>query len=188
MANHFGYMQVFGSYGWMLPPILLSLLLANGLKAFLLALALPIGQSTFAFAINRFQNRGKDKPKRKDKAKKKQRSRFYSSRDAGSVESSEYTYNQGPQMKQNGYQSWGSKDDFTTSRKTAADFGGWDELDSVMDYNVGSPRREPRKTSGPRGTSAKKGRKRKLRESDGPLLLRLLISVFPFLSSWTKML
>ncbi|KAG6420035.1 hypothetical protein SASPL_116549 [Salvia splendens] len=179
-------LKVFGSYGWMLPPILLSLLLANGLKAFLLALALPIGQSTFAFAINRFQNRGKDKPKRKDKTKKR-RSRVYSSRDAGSVESPEYTYGQRPQRKQKGYQSWGSKDDFTT---TAADFGGWDELDSGMDYNVGggSSRREQRKTSGSRGASAKKGGKRILRESDGPLLLRLLISVFPFLSTWTKML
>ncbi|KAL1561657.1 hypothetical protein AAHA92_04334 [Salvia divinorum] len=179
-------LKVFGSYGWTLLPILLSLLLANGLKAFLLALALPIGQSTFAFAIRRFQNRGNDKPKRKDKAKKR-RSRFYSSRDAGTVGSPEYTYSQGPQRKQKGYQSWGSKDDFTTSRPTAADFGGWDELESEMDYNAGgSSRRASRKTSGSRGASAKKGGKRKLRESDGPLLLRLLVSIFPFLSSWTN--
>ncbi|XP_057783575.1 uncharacterized protein LOC131001254 [Salvia miltiorrhiza] len=176
-------LKVFGSYGWMLPPIILSLLLANGLKAFLLALALPIGQSTFAFAIQRFQKRGKKKPKRKDKAKKRG-SRFYSSRDAGSGESPEYTYSQ---RRQKGYQSWGSKDDFTTTSTTAANFGGWDELDSEMDYNVGgSSRRASRKTSGSRGASGKN--RRKLRESDGPLLLRLLISIFPFLSTWTKML
>ncbi|KAH6768410.1 hypothetical protein C2S51_013746 [Perilla frutescens var. frutescens] len=182
-------LKVFRSYGWMLPPILLSLLLANGLKAFLIALTLPLGQSTFAFAIRRFQNRGKNKPKRKNKAKKR-RSRFYSSRDVELEESSEFTFRQGARKKQKGYQSWVSKDDFRASsnESTAANFGGWDELDLGVDYNVGSPRRASKKSSGSRGESAPKGENRGFRHSDGPLLLRLLISFFPYLSSWTKML
>lgn len=182
-------MQVFGSYGWMLPPVLISLLLANGLKAFLMALALPLGQSTLSFALQRFQNRGKTKRKQKNKTKK-QRSRFYSSRDAGLKESPEFTSSQGARKEQKGYQSWVSKDEFTASSNDRAttNLGGWDELDTGMDYNVRSSRRASKKSSGSRGTSAQKGENRRLSESDGPLFLRLLISIFPFLGSWTKML
>lgn len=181
-------MQVFGSYGWMLPPIIISLLLANGPKAFLLALSLPILQSTFAFAIERFQNRGKRRPrvrrsKQKGKAKKR-RSRVYGSRDAAFEESPEFTYRRGPRKKRGGYESWFSKDGSSIGR-SSGDFGGWDELDSEMDRNVGGSSRRGFEKS--RGTSRRKGEGR---ESDGggPLLLRLLISVFPFLSSWTRWL
>lgn len=183
-------MQVFGSYGWMLPPIVVSLLLVNGPKAFLMALALSLGQSTLSFALQRFQNRGKNKRKQKSKAKKRS-SRFYSSRDAGLEESPEFASSRGARKEQKGYQSWVSKDEFTFSSndRPADNLGGWDELDTGMDYNVRSSRTASKKSSGSRGTSAaQKGENRRLSESDGPLLLRLLISIFPFLSSWTKML
>lgn len=193
--KHFTYMQVFGSYGWFLPPILISLLLVNGPKAFLLALSLPIGQSTFAFAIKRYQNRGKRRPrvrrsKQKDRAKKR-RSRVYSSRDAGFEESPEFTSSQGSRKRRRGYESWFSEDgsNASSNERASSDLGGWDELDSETDYNVGgSSRRASRKLSGSRGPTRQTGRGRKSRESNGPLLLRFLISVFPFLSSWTKWL
>lgn len=173
----------------MLPPILLSTLLVTGPKAFLMALALPIGQSSFTFAIQRFQNRGKIKPKRKNKTKKG-RSRSYSSRDVELEEAPEWIGSQGARKKKKGYQSWVSKDDVSVSNndRSAANFGGWDELDLGIDSDVGSSRRAAKKSSGLRGTPAQKGKMRTWNGSDGPLLLRLLISVFPFLSSWTKLL
>lgn len=174
-------MQVFGSYGWMLPPVLLSLLLVNGPKAFLMALALPLGQSTFAFAIQRFQNRDKIKPKRKNKTRKG-RSRPSSSRDVELEEAPEIYGSQETKTQKKGYQSWVSSDRSTNT------FGGWDELDSEMYSNVGSSRRAAQRSSRMRGTPPRKGKKKMSSARDGPLLLRLLISVFPFLSSWTKVL
>ncbi|KAL0368531.1 UNVERIFIED_CONTAM: hypothetical protein Scaly_1072000 [Sesamum calycinum] len=184
-------MQVFGSYGWLLPAIIISLLLTNGPKAFLMALALPLGQSTFAFAIERFQNRGRIKPKPRTKTKaKKGRSRAYSSRKAEMEEEAEWIGSRQPGKKKKGYQSWVLKTDVSdgSNDKSAANFGGWDELDVGMDSNVGSSRRAAQKSSGLREGRAEKGKNKKWSESDGPLLLRLLISIFPFLSSWTKVL
>ncbi|KAI3459588.1 hypothetical protein Pfo_016251 [Paulownia fortunei] len=181
--------KVFGSFGWMLPPIIVSLLLATGPKAFLMALALPLGQSTFTFALQRFQNRGKIKPKLKKKTKKG-RSRAYSSRKAKFEEAAEWIGSQGPRKKKKGYQSWISKDEVSVSSsdRNSSNFGGWDELDAGMESNIGSSRRAAKKSRGLRGTPGEKGKNRRLSESDGPLLLRLLISIFPFLSSWTKVL
>ncbi|KAL2242580.1 UNVERIFIED_CONTAM: hypothetical protein Sindi_0376000 [Sesamum indicum] len=166
-------MQVFGSYGWLLPAIIISLLLTNGPKAFLMALALPFGQSTFTFAIEKFQNRGRIKPKPKTKTKKG-RSRAYSSRKAEMEEEAEWIGSRQPRKKKKGYQSWVSKTGVSVSSndKSAANFGGWDELDVGMDSNVGSSRRAAHKSSGLREEHAEKGKNKKWSESDGPLLLR----------------
>ncbi|KAL0433117.1 UNVERIFIED_CONTAM: hypothetical protein Slati_2646000 [Sesamum latifolium] len=170
--------QVLGSYGWLLPAIIISLLLTNGPKAFLMALALPLGQSTFAFAIQRFQNRGKIKPKPKTKTKKG-RSRAYSSRKAKMEEEAEWIGSRQPGKKKKGYQSWVSKTDVSDSSndKSAANFGGWDELDVGMDSNVGSSGRAGKKSSGFREGRAENGKNKKWSESDGPLLLRCIPSL-----------
>ncbi|XP_011073735.1 uncharacterized protein LOC105158623 isoform X2 [Sesamum indicum] len=169
-------LKVFGSYGWLLPAIIISLLLTNGPKAFLMALALPFGQSTFTFAIEKFQNRGRIKPKPKTKTKKG-RSRAYSSRKAEMEEEAEWIGSRQPRKKKKGYQSWVSKTGVSVSSndKSAANFGGWDELDVGMDSNVGSSRRAAHKSSGLREEHAEKGKNKKWSESDGPLLLSLSI-------------
>ncbi|KAL8486739.1 hypothetical protein ACS0TY_023437 [Phlomoides rotata] len=149
--------KVFGSYGWMLPPVLFSMLLVTGPKAFLMALALPLGQSTFAFAIERFQNRDKIKPKPKHKYKtKKGRSRSYSSRDDELEEEPEFYGSQETRTQKKGYQSWVSK----SNDRSRNNFGGWDELDSQMD-SVGSSRRAAQRSSRMQGTPPPKGKKKR---------------------------
>ncbi|KAG8369757.1 hypothetical protein BUALT_Bualt14G0046900 [Buddleja alternifolia] len=164
-------LKVFRSYGWMLPVIVISLLLANGPKAFLLALALPLGQSTFTFAFQRMQqDRGKQKPKPKPKPKKgKPQAR--SSRNATlerEREEEEWVGSKGVRKKKKGYQ---SRNDVSISNsdRSASMFGGWDELDGEVEPNA-------QKSSG-----FEKGKLRRRRSrSEAPLLLRLLISIFPF--------
>lgn len=87
-----------------------------------------------------------------------------------------------------GYQSWVPQDEDLkdASDKDVPNYGGWDEL-----INLGS--QSSAQTTG--GSSNKRPSSEeesslssRMSKSDTPLLLRLLISVFPFFSSWTKML
>ncbi|KAF2602024.1 hypothetical protein F2Q70_00028301 [Brassica cretica] len=64
----------------------------------------------------------------------------------------------------------------------ASNFGGWDELEgpgTVSEQPRTEPKRKPMK------------KRKKIRRGEAeaqPLLLRLLVSLFPFLSSYTNML
>ncbi|MBA0830907.1 hypothetical protein Goarm_015402 [Gossypium armourianum] len=169
-------MQAFKSFGWGLPPILLSLLFANGPKAFLMALALTIGQSAIAFAFEKVFGKSRSKQKRKARARKTKK--YTSRRTVRNIKKEEQVH-EGPKNKKGmkGYQSWVVDDQGTTS------FGGWDELDGT----------EPTRTPSTMENGSKRTTKPKDRlsmsetESNEPLLLRLLIAVFPFLGSWTKL-
>ncbi|XP_050216329.1 uncharacterized protein LOC126667404 isoform X2 [Mercurialis annua] len=85
-----------------------------------------------------------------------------------------------------GFQSWVGNDDGSVNKGSKEEpcFGGWDELDR-MEATQRPPRRDgqPRRRTSMNGKLGKRGSK-----NDVPLLLRLLISFFPFLGSWTKML
>ncbi|KAL2463231.1 hypothetical protein Fot_52887 [Forsythia ovata] len=181
--------KVFRSFGWMLPFILIPLLLATGFKAFLMALALPVGQSTISFAFQRLRDRGKNKPKRKTKIKKR-RSRLRTSRTVKLDE--EWRGNQWTINKRTGYQSWVQRNDVSdkNSDRDAYSFGGWDDLDRREESNIGSSRRWGQRASRSPGMFTEKGKSsRRAIQSDLPLLLRLLVAVFPFLGSiLTKML
>ncbi|CAI9771207.1 unnamed protein product [Fraxinus pennsylvanica] len=168
----------------MLPFILLSLLLATGSKAFLMALALPIGQSTLSFAFQRLWDRGKNKAKRKTKSRKG-RSRPRTSRTVKLNE--EWGGSQGTMKKRMVYQSWIPRNDVSdkSSDEDAYSFGGWDELDRGEESQGSSRRRGARTETRSPGIFTQKG---KSSQSEMPLLLRLLIAVFPFLGSFTKML
>nr|XP_027118254.1 uncharacterized protein LOC113735449 [Coffea arabica] len=143
--------KVFRSFGCALPFILVSILLATGPKAFLMALALPLGQSTFSFAIQKMRG-GKDKrPKRKTKTKSRSYPR--SSRTVKRVE------------------------------KNAPTFGGWDELDGLSEFDIGSSSSSGQSVGKSKNSPPENGRlSMRTEKSDTPLLLRLLIAVFPFLA------
>ncbi|TYH55909.1 hypothetical protein ES332_D09G269900v1 [Gossypium tomentosum] len=169
-------LKAFKSFGWGLPPILLSLLFANGPKAFLMALALTIGRSALAFAFEKVLGKSQSKQKRKARARKTKK--YTSRRTVRNIKKEEQVH-EGPKNKKGmkGYQSWVVDDQGTTS------FGGWDELDGT------EPTRTPsRMENGSKRTTKPKDRlSMSETESNEPLLLRLLIAVFPFLGSWTKL-
>ncbi|XAR48901.1 hypothetical protein NMG60_11031883 [Bertholletia excelsa] len=126
--------KVFGSYGWMLPAIILSLLLSNGPKAFLTALAFPIGQSLLSLAFNKLWSNTQNNPKRKAKSK---RQPFGTTRTVQLEEDEEKEEEKSQKTKRGRmeYQSWVSRDSQNTST-----FGGWDELDRSKEFGNGSPR------------------------------------------------
>ncbi|XVF38564.1 hypothetical protein REPUB_Repub20aG0113000 [Reevesia pubescens] len=175
--------KVFKSYGWSLPPILLSLLFATGPKAFLMALALPLGQSAVTFAFEKlFRSQSKQKRKARVRKKPKNTSR----RTVKNVKMEEEQQEGRKSRKgMKGYQSWvvGDYDSVNEGGNGAISFGGWDELDGVGSTRMPSTTESVSK----RTTKEKDKLSMKQSKSDAPLLLRLLIAVFPFLGSWTKL-
>ncbi|KAI3921272.1 hypothetical protein MKX01_001409 [Papaver californicum] len=182
--------KVFSAFGWLLPAVVASLLLASGPKAFLMALALPLGQSILSYAIDKLFGRINNNPKPRSKAKRKPFTRR--SRDATMSDEEDETEMSQTSGGRSGYQSWVGADmngpvkQNDNQRETT--FGGWDELDlRGRKSGDGATKRSPRNRGGlPRemkGKLTKKGRNK-----GTPLLIRLLIAVFPFLGSWTRIL
>lgn len=176
--------QVFGSFGWMLPIIIVSILLTTGLKAFLMALALPLGQSALFLAFKKLWGMTQNSPKHRVRTKKKP-----FARSPGNVvmEDEEEEKIRGSRKRKMGYQSWvaGNGNSVDKDVEAAPKFGGWDELDG----REGSMQRRSTRTAGSSQRIPVKGKlSRGGRNGDTPLLLRLLVAVFPFLGSWTKML
>lgn len=172
---------VFRSFGWMLPAIISSLLLTSGPKAFLMALAIPLGQSALSLAFQKISGRKSSKPKRKARTKPKPRVRY--SRNV-KLEEEEAAKSEGTRKGTMGYQTWVAGDDVRGEKDSqdSPSFGGWDELDRQTKFNKGSARKSAQNADGPQRSKLS----RRGRESEMPLLLRLLIAVFPFLGSWTK--
>ncbi|MED6123981.1 hypothetical protein PIB30_054668 [Stylosanthes scabra] len=173
--------QVFKSYGWALPFIIASFLLSTGPKAFLMALALPLGQSSLQLAFEKLWGQSDSKPKRKYRTRRKPRGMNSTTVDEEAEE------NPRTRMGTTGYQSWvveennGSAADGGSQESPS--FGGWDDIERSRST------RPSRVMDGSRKTPKKAGRlSRREGKSDTPLLLRLLIAVFPFLASWTKIL
>ncbi|XVF62756.1 hypothetical protein PTKIN_Ptkin09bG0033900 [Pterospermum kingtungense] len=213
-------LKVFKSYGWALPVILLSLLFATGPKAFLMALALPLGQSAVTLAFEKLSGRSQRKQKPKARLRKKTRSRFR--RTVRNVKMEEEVQEGHQSRKETSdYQSWVVSDDISVNEgnQGSTGFGGWDELDGLGPTRMPStmasgskrtttekrnlsmkesksdeldgmgPMRMPSTMgSGSKRTTKEKGNlSMKESKSNEPLLLRLLIAVFPFLGSWTKL-
>ncbi|KAK8511220.1 hypothetical protein V6N13_013639 [Hibiscus sabdariffa] len=174
--------KVFKSYGWSLPPILLSLLFASGAKAFLMALALPLGQSAITLALEKIS--GKSQRKQKFKARVRKAKKYASRRTVRNVKREKEVHKGSNNRKgmKKGYQSWAVDDDSLNGQGTSS-FGGWDELDGM-----GSTRMPSAVENEPKLTAKVKDKlSMEQSRSNEPLLLRLLIAVFPFLSSWTKL-
>ncbi|RDX95704.1 hypothetical protein CR513_21730, partial [Mucuna pruriens] len=174
------FLKIFKSYGWTLPIILASWLLSSGPKAFLMALALPLGQSALALAFEKLWGQSESKPKRKYR-KRRKRNPGYSARVEEEPEENQKTW-----KGKRSYQSWvvennGSVD--RGSQEAVPSFGGWDDLERSRPATKSSQAMD-----GSQRMPMEDGRlSRRERKSDTPLLLRLLIAIFPFLGTWTKM-
>ncbi|CAN4091008.1 unnamed protein product [Withania somnifera] len=175
--------KVFWSYGWALPSILIALLITGGPKAFLMALAIPLGLSTFSFAIQKMLDVTQNKPTPKRKTEKRQRAAPTSSKTNFWRRGGGFSM----RKRKTGYQSWVSNNDVSTSKddQEVSKYGGWDELDQEMESNTGSFGSSAQSSEIPTEKGKLSGPEA---QSGTPLLLRLLISVFPFLASWTKLL
>lgn len=174
--------QLAKSYGWIFPPIVITSLLVSGPKAFLSVLALSVGQSALTFAFQKLLGKTSRKPKRKARKRRKTTGSPLNDADFGDEKQEKEEAVKGRM----GYRSWGVGDNgsFNEDNQDAPNFGGWDEFDTT-----GSAQRRPQRKRQPQKKPLANGKwSGSGRKSDMPLLLRLLIAVFPFLGSWTKML
>ncbi|KAI4338086.1 hypothetical protein L6164_016438 [Bauhinia variegata] len=173
--------EIFRSYGWTLPIIILSWLLASGPKAFLMALVLPLGQSALQLAFEMLWGKAESKPKRKSRMRRKPPTRT-----ATGTKRKEEEETQNARGAKAGYQSWVDENYSSVNRgsRDERSFGGWEDLDRSGPATSSSGMRgAAQRTPTEMGKLSRRERKR-----DRPLLLRLLIALFPFLGSWTKML
>ncbi|KAF7837393.1 putative transmembrane protein [Senna tora] len=171
--------KVFKSYGWAFPIIIISWLVATGPKAFLMALALPLGQSALALAFEKLWGGGKSKPKRKSRMRRKPSAT--SSTVSGTEVKEEPEETQRSRRGKKSYQSWVDNGSVDRDKQSEPSFGGWDDLDRFGSVSGA--------TSGSERMAAEKGKlSKRVGKSDKPLLVRLLIALFPFLGTWTKML
>ncbi|KAJ6697334.1 hypothetical protein OIU85_003682 [Salix viminalis] len=154
--------QVIKAFGWMIPAVAISFLLGtDNPNAFLMALAVP----------SRTKTRKKPSARASSKTKKTE------------PKAGEYKTNE----QKGSYQSWVAATDGGSTKKNtsrAPGFGGWDDLDKASYKAAG--RRSQKGDELPKQNEGKLSRRRRVR--DRPLLLRLLIAVFPFLDSWSKFL
>lgn len=181
------YLQVFKSYGYLLPAIIVSMLLATGPKAFLMALALPLGQSAISLAIDKVWGKVPGGQQTRRKSKKKSFTRSDGGYKRQWQDRSSYN-----SPGRHDYQSWVSMDPGVDDKAKTSEpsLGGWDDLDRQGGSTSGRARQQPSTPrSSPESELVKKGKLSKRgRYKGAPLFLRLLIAVFPFLGSWTRML
>lgn len=158
-----------------------------------MALALPLGQSIISLALEKLWGTPERRPRRRTRSKTRKRP-FYSTESRVQEEEEEEAAaaerSVGGKGKMGyGYQSWEVGSNGGEVRKegrSGTSFGGWEDLDGV-----GSERKAKSGVRGKKQSSSSMERGKlswREKKRDTPLLLRLLIAVFPFLGSWTRML
>ncbi|GAV86222.1 hypothetical protein CFOL_v3_29655 [Cephalotus follicularis] len=178
------FKQVFRSLGWMLPAIAISLLLGTGPNAFIMALAVPLGQSALSLAIDKVWGRTSSSSKSRPRTKTKKKP---FARAASNVTTEGWQEENMNGKGGQSYQSWDTVvgDSYMKGDRRVPRYGGWDEIVGTQKV----PRRATSKKANGLAKHQMKGKFSSIgRVKDTPLLLRLLIAAFPFLGSWTKLL
>lgn len=222
------------AYGYVLPLILVSMLVATGPQAFLMAMAIPLAQSAVSFSIRAFSSTfgRRDQEVYGDDYYSDYRSGGWEEPEQEEYSSTKYTDSRSRSRSQQRQQQPWAKDgksedsepkgepddtDSATGSGRSAGFGGWDELDSGDDYYYRSSSGGSRRSAGPSPaadtttatnaatggasrsvrrrrrpqpeTTTRRGRSRAAaRYRQSPLLMRLLVAVFPFLGSWFRIM
>ncbi|KAK9293109.1 hypothetical protein L1049_021095 [Liquidambar formosana] len=185
--------KVFRAFGWMLPAIGISMLLGTGPNALFMAIALPLGQSALSLAIDKVWGRTGNSPKPRPRTRTRNRTKKKPfTRTASNIRTSEMEQEENIENGKEGgsYPSWVASNYRSVKKgtKSASSFGGWDELDKQGGTNK-IPKRAPFQKAGGTPKQQKKSKlSRRTKTRDRPLMLRLLIAVFPFLGSWTRLL
>ncbi|CAI9787169.1 unnamed protein product [Fraxinus pennsylvanica] len=175
--------KVFRAFGWMLPAIIISLLVGTGPNTIIMALALPLAQSALSLAANTLWGRSRDTSRPKSKGKKWTYTGATSNNRVGKEKRKH------PHTKRKeawDHRSWASASNASakSGKSDRQNFGGWDELDEQTGVHKVSNTAPIVKANEPRMQDKVNMSRRT--KGGTPLLVRLLISVFPFLGSWTK--
>lgn len=174
-------LQIFQAFGWMIPAILVSLLMGSGPDSVIMALALPLAQSAFSLAADTLWGRADGTPKPKSKRKKRP---FNGSRVRARAKKEKEMQTQ-KRKEAGNYKSWFEGSNSSATDSNRQDFGGWDELDNPVKPDRGPRVATFKEEEEPRAKETFKRSRRTKGET--PLLMRLLIAMFPFLGFWTKL-
>ncbi|KAI4364598.1 hypothetical protein MLD38_020669 [Melastoma candidum] len=188
--------KLLAAFGWMVPAVGISLLLGTGPNAFIMALAVPLGQRLISLAFEKAVGMAGDasRPRyRPTKTRRKPYPKAKAKTDVKKVNPNERR-GSGSGGERNGYRSWAAADASYRSaggEEKKSKYGGWDDLDDIsraskVGANAAPPRRDD---SGPFRQQRRKNKSsnRVGRANETPLLMRLLIAAFPFLGFWTRL-
>ncbi|PHT65765.1 hypothetical protein T459_30190 [Capsicum annuum] len=180
---HYIQELVLRAFGWMLPAIIMSAVIGTGTDTIIMALVLPLAQSALSLAMDTIWGWSDEVPRSKSKKKKRPYARAASNPGIRMGKGQNTRNGKGV----TDYQSWAASNCASDRNNSGSTLncGGWDELDNhgmegqhIMPLN--QRRAEPRQWTDGK-LSKRIGRRETL------LLLRLLIAVFPFFGSWTKL-
>ncbi|XP_002522008.2 uncharacterized protein LOC8258656 [Ricinus communis] len=186
VENEFWAFKVIRAFGWMVPAIGISLLLGTGPNPFFMALAVPLGQTALSLVFDKVWGSASSRPKPRRRTRTRTRKKPFV-RPASREETNKRKEENKTHKGNSSYQSWMASDSgsFKKGGKKVHKFGGWDELDDARKV----PREKPRQKEDELPKQQIKGKlSRTRRVRDRPLFLRLLIALFPFLGSWTRLL
>lgn len=180
----------------MLPAIVISLVLGTGPNAFIMALAVPLGQTALSLVFDKVSGwsskswrsapRARAKTKKKPFTRSGNNVRSNKGKQEANKTAAAAAGGSGGEEKAS-YSSWLNTDGGVRDKgaKRVPKYGGWDQLDDQVETRKRTPRQKgngiPKQQK-----KAKFSRIGRVRET--PLLLRLLIAVFPFLRSWSRFL
>ncbi|KAI6684770.1 hypothetical protein NL676_030683 [Syzygium grande] len=148
--------KVLRAFGWMFPAIAISLLLGTGPNAFIMALAVPLGQTLLSLASEKVwggtSERDSWKPPTRAKTKEKP---FVNPRSEGRKSGGKQE--NGSASGRNAYQSWVTTDGSYSKAGSGSRprFGGWDELDGKAGTRDVPKSKRSRKTYAPLKQSRK---------------------------------
>ncbi|KAF2306962.1 hypothetical protein GH714_022809 [Hevea brasiliensis] len=164
--DDFWIFKVIRAFGWMVPAIGISLLLGTGPSAFLMALAVPLGQTALSALMDKVS-----RPRPKTETGRTKKKTFVRSSKFKRGETSRRREENKSQEEKGSYQSWMAADrvSYKNSGKRVRKFGGWDELDATYKVPRGTPRQKADELP-KQQTKGKMSRTRIIR--DTPLLLR----------------
>lgn len=176
-------LQVFRAFGWMIPAVIISLLLGTGPNAIIMALALPLAQSALSLAADTLWGRADETPRPKPKSKKRP---FAGARRHTRVRKEKEIRTQ-TRKEAGNYKSWFEANNVSAKKekRNPQNFGGWDELDNQVRVDKDPHVAPVKQENEPRAQERVKISRRT--KGDTPLLMRLLIAMFPYLGFWTKL-
>ncbi|KAI5648844.1 hypothetical protein M9H77_34849 [Catharanthus roseus] len=182
--------KLFRAFGWMVPAFIVSVLLGTGTSnGFVMALALPLAQSALSLIFDAVWGRSTRRARSKSTRWESAFARGAGDRKTrkGRKVNSQYD-----RKKNNGYQSWEAANNVSSKkreeRRRTQSFGGWDELDKEWRREEEPEGPKPSARDEKNQERESKLTSRRARNKQRPLLMRLLIALFPFLGSWTKLL
>ncbi|XWS64780.1 hypothetical protein CRYUN_Cryun05aG0033100 [Craigia yunnanensis] len=133
------YIQVFRAFGWMLPAIVISLLLGTVPNAFIMALAVPLGQSALSLVFDKVSGKASKSWKSTSRAKAKKKHFTRSANNVRRNKGKQEANKTGGEKAR--YSSWLCTDGGLRDKdaKRVPKLGGWDQLDDQVEAQKRAP-------------------------------------------------